>query len=69
MRAIVKKYLYHVHKNKLDLRDLFSYIPFPKGRTIKKVMGGGDFRAAGNCFRNQIPCMIFFFFGHSMNII
>ena len=29
MRAIVKKYLYPVHKNKLDLRDLFSYIPFP----------------------------------------
>ena len=28
-RAIVKKYLYPVHKNKLDLRDLFSYIPFP----------------------------------------
>ena len=24
MRAIVKKYLYPVHKNKLDLRDLFS---------------------------------------------
>ena len=29
MRAIVKKYLYSVHKNKLDLRDLFSYIRFP----------------------------------------
>ena len=29
MRAIVKKYLHPVHKNKLDLRDLFSYIPFP----------------------------------------
>ena len=29
MRAIVKKYLYPVDKNKLDLRDLFSYIPFP----------------------------------------
>ena len=29
MQAIVKKYLHPVHKNKLDLRDLFSYIPFP----------------------------------------
>ena len=29
VRAIVKKSLYPVHKNKLDLRDLFSYIPFP----------------------------------------
>ena len=29
MWAIVKKYLYPVHKNKLDLRDLFSCIPFP----------------------------------------
>ena len=30
MRETVNKYLYPVHKNKLDLRDLFSYIPFPK---------------------------------------
>ena len=29
MWAIVKKYLYPVHKNKLDLRDFFSYIAFP----------------------------------------
>ena len=29
MWAIVKKYLYPVHKNKLDLRDFFSYIRFP----------------------------------------
>ena len=37
------------------------YYEFPKGRTIKKVMGeGGDFRAAGIFFRDQIPCMNFF---------
>ena len=37
------------------------YYEFPKGRTIKKVMGeGGDFRAAGIFFRYQIPCMNFF---------
>ena len=29
MRGIVKKYLYPAHKNKLGLRNLFSYIPFP----------------------------------------
>ena len=31
-----------------------------KGRTIRKVMGGGGggkFRAAGNFFRYEIPCM------------
>ena len=33
----------------------------PKGRTIRKVIGGGgDFRAAGIFFRYQIPCMNFF---------
>ena len=34
-----------------------------KGRTIRKVMGGGgegNFRAAGIFFRYQIPCMNFF---------
>ena len=33
-----------------------------KGRTIRKVMGGGEgnFRAAGPFFRYQIPCMNFF---------
>ena len=31
-----------------------------KGRTIRKVMGVGNFRAAGICFRYQIPCMNFF---------
>ena len=34
-----------------------------KGRTIRKVMGGGgegNFRAAGTFFRYQIPCMNFF---------
>ena len=33
-----------------------------KGRTIRKVMGGGEgnFRAAGIFFRYQIPCMNFF---------
>ena len=33
-----------------------------KGRTIRKVMGGGEgnFRAAGMFFRYQIPCMNFF---------
>ena len=34
---------------------------FPKGRTIRKVMGGeGNFWAAGIFFRYQIPCMNFF---------
>ena len=35
-----------------------------KGRTIRKVMGGGgegNFRAAGIFFRYQIPCMNFFY--------
>ena len=37
------------------------YYEFPKaGRTIRKVMGGGDFRAAGIFFRYQIPYMNFF---------
>ena len=35
-----------------------------KGRTIRKVMGGGggegNFRATGILFRYQIPCMNFF---------
>ena len=33
-----------------------------KGRTIRKVMGGGkgNIRAAGIFFRYQIPCMNFF---------
>ena len=33
-----------------------------KGRTIRKLMGGGEgnFRAAGIFFRYQIPCMNFF---------
>ena len=38
-----------------------------KGRTIRKVMGVGNFGAAGTFFRHQIPCMNFFV-GHSMNI-
>ena len=41
-----------------------------KGRTIRKVMGGGVgegiFRAVGIFFRYQIPCSIFL--GHRMNI-
>ena len=43
---------------------------FIKGRTIRKVMGGGEkgnFRAAGIFLRYQIPCMNFFL-GHGMNI-
>ena len=28
-----------------------------KGRTIRKVMGVGNFGAAGTFFRHQIPCM------------
>ena len=37
------------------------YYEFPKGRTIRKVMGGGgDFRAAGIFFRYQIPDTNFF---------
>ena len=31
-----------------------------KERTIRKVMGVGNFRAAGIFFRYQIPCMNFF---------
>ena len=34
-------------KNEIDI----------KGRTIRKVMGVGNFRAAGIFFRYQIPCM------------
>ena len=41
-----------------------------KGRTIRKVMGGGVgggvFRAGGIFFSYQIPCSIFL--GHRMNI-
>ena len=42
-----------------------------KGRTIRKVMGGGGvgegiFRAVGIFFRYQIPCSIFL--GNRMNI-
>ena len=37
-------------------------LKWPKGRTIRKVMGGGEgnFRAAGIFFRYQIPSMNFF---------
>ena len=36
-------------------------ITLAKGRTIRKVTGGGgDFRTAGIFFRYQIPCMNFF---------
>ena len=40
-----------------------------KGRTIRRVIGGGEesFRAAGIFLRYQIPCMNFFL-AHSMNI-
>ena len=31
-----------------------------KGRTIRKVMGGENFRATGIFFRYQIPCMNIF---------
>ena len=31
-----------------------------KGRTIRKVMGGGKFSSRRNFFRYQIPCMNFF---------
>ena len=43
------------------------YYEFPTGRTIRKVMGGGDFRAAG-IFFSLSNFLYEFFLGHSMNI-
>ena len=43
------------------------YMENNKGRTIRKVMGGGGFSSHRNFFRYQIPCMNFFL-GHGMNI-
>ena len=46
----------------------FIYYEFPKGRTIRKVMGGGGGFSSRRNFFSLSNSLYEFFLGHSMNI-